>query len=95
METTGYLEEEWYKNLSKYERRMLESLIQAQRDIEEEQKKEGKTEKGIALIPIYDPVYSKEIQLKIDTLFIYNRFYFYKAKNPQETEEGETNESEE
>ena len=29
MESTEYLEEEWYKNLSQYEKRMLESLIQA------------------------------------------------------------------
>jgi hypothetical protein len=48
-----------------------------------------------ALIPIYDPIYSKEIQQKIDSLFIYKRFYFYKAKDPLEAEEGETNESEE
>ena len=29
MESTDYLEERWYKDLSKYEERLLESLIQA------------------------------------------------------------------
>ena len=29
MESTDYLEEEWYQKLSQYEKRMLESLIQA------------------------------------------------------------------
>ena len=43
MESNEYLEEEWYKNLSQYEKRMLESLIQAQSDVDEEQKKAALT----------------------------------------------------
>ena len=39
MASVDYLQEEWYKNLSQYEKRMLESLIQAQSDVDEEQKK--------------------------------------------------------
>lgn len=76
MESTEYLEEEWYKNLSQYEKRMLESLIQAQNDVDEEQEKlalklalssdiSEEQKKAFkpdrALIPIYDPIYSKEI----------------------------------
>ena len=45
-----------------------------------------------ALIPVYDPIFRREIQQKIDLLFKDQNFYFYKAKDGVETEEGETNE---
>ena len=46
------------------------------------------TDKGI-LNPVSDPIKRKEIEEKIDALFTFDRFYFYKA-NPNATE-GDTN----
>ena len=42
------------------------------------------TDKGI-LNPVSDPIKRKEIEDKIDALFTFDRFYFYKA-NPNATE---------
>ena len=46
------------------------------------------TDKG-SLNPVSDPIKRKEIEDKIDALFTFDRFYFYKAS--PETTEGDTN----
>ena len=43
------------------------------------------TDRGI-LNPVADPIRRKEIEDKIDALFIFDRFYFYKA-NPNAVED--------
>ena len=47
------------------------------------------------LKPTEDPIHKKEIEDKIEALFMYERFYFYKAKEDKELKEGETHEIEE
>ena len=47
------------------------------------------------LKPTEDPIHKKEIEEKIEILFVYERFYFYKAKQHKELNDGETHEIEE
>ena len=59
-------------NLSEYEQELIKSLNFAQ---EHYGNKDGK------LNPVADPIRAKEIEDKIEALFIYDRFYFYKANS--------------
>ena len=63
--------------MTDYEKELIKSLKVAQ--------EQYATEKGI-LNPVSDPRRRKEIEDKIDALFIFDRFYFYKA-NPNAIEE--------
>ena len=77
----NYEKEKWFTDLSEYEKDLIKSLDFAQEQYG--QKKDGK------LNPIADPIRTKEIEEKIDALFIYDRFYFYKANS--DTSEGNEN----
>ena len=82
MGVENYQEEEWFTKLSAYEQDLIVSLETAQKQYGNQ---------GGKLNPIADPIRTREIEEKIDALFIYDRFYFYKA-NPNATEDDETNE---
>ena len=85
MGVENYKQAPWYENLTQYERDLIESLKKAQ--------EQYATEKGI-LNPVSDPIRRKEIEDKIDALFIFDRFYFYKA-NPNAIEEESNQKAEE
>ena len=63
-----YKEEPWFKELYKYEKRILESLIFAQKEL-------GQPDAPLGLTR--DPLHVKEIEEKIEVLFPEESFYFY------------------
>ena len=80
MGVENFKEELWFTNLNDYEQDLILSLKSAQ--------EQYATERG-NLNPVRDPIKRKEIDEKIDALFTFERFYFYKAN--QDATEGETN----
>ena len=77
MDDENFKQQSWFQNLTDYEQDLIASLRSAQ--------EQYATERGI-LNPVPDPIRRKEIEEKIDALFIFDRFYFYKA-NPNGNEE--------
>ena len=63
-----YKEEPWFNELHKYEKRILESLIFAQKELGQHDAPLG---------PTRDPLHVKEIEEKIEVLFPEESFYFY------------------
>ena len=68
----NFKEQPWFTSLNEYDRDLVLSLKSAQ--------EQYATDRGI-LNPVADPIRRKEIEDKIDALFIFDRFYFKRFEN--------------